>query len=124
METYKITYEVALNGAFAFQVEDINLSVEARKDIVPTLQIMYPDKFGYGVDLTTCHEVIQPIVEEATDTCTKEDVLKVSKHLGKTLTDEEINKVISAYPGEARQDPSGYWELWIENLIYQVDSLD
>ena len=37
-----------------------------------------------------------------------------------TFTEKEIAKVQELYPTEAESDPTGYWRLWVENLLYQT----
>lgn len=48
------------------------------------------------------------------------DVQKVADDLGITLTPEQIDYVIENYESEAANDPTGTWDLIIENLIYQI----
>ena len=50
----------------------------------------------------------------------KEDVLQVAKSINVTLTDEQITEVLKIYPAEQEQDPTGTWNLVIENCIYQI----
>jgi len=51
----------------------------------------------------------------------REDVLSVAKDLNMSPTEEQIQYVIDNFDAEADQDPTGSWELWIENLLYQQD---
>jgi hypothetical protein len=53
--------------------------------------------------------------------CDREDVLSVAKDLNMSPTEEQIQYVIDNFDAEADQDPTGSWELWIENLLYQQD---
>lgn len=56
------------------------------------------------------------------DTITKEDIQSVIEDIfpNETFTDKEIEKVIELYPTEVESDPTGYWALWVENLLYQT----
>jgi hypothetical protein len=51
---------------------------------------------------------------------TKEDVINVANSIGITLTEAEINWAILCYEDAQRQDPSGTWNLVVEDLIYQA----
>ena len=53
----------------------------------------------------------------------KEDVLKVAKDLNFYPTEEQIKEVIDGFEDEADNDPSGNLELWIENLLYNVEAI-
>jgi hypothetical protein len=55
-------------------------------------------------------------------TTTKAEIQEVIQDIfpNETFTDKEIETVIELYPSEAEQDPTGYWRLWIENLLYQA----
>jgi len=48
------------------------------------------------------------------------DVLVVANSIKKKLTIEQVNKVILMYPHEEECDPTGTWDLIVENCIYQV----
>ncbi len=50
----------------------------------------------------------------------EEDVLAVAESLGITLTDKEVEWALDCYEDAQRQDPSGTWDLVIEDLIYQA----
>tara|TARA_R110000851_G_scaffold28466_2_gene79310 strand:+ start:685 stop:1158 length:474 start_codon:yes stop_codon:yes gene_type:complete len=51
-------------------------------------------------------------------TITREDVLKVAKDLNvKSLTEKQIIYCIVEFDNKAEEDPTGYWELWVEQLI-------
>jgi hypothetical protein len=52
---------------------------------------------------------------------TREDVINVAKDLHMSPTEEQIQYVIDNFDAEAEQDPTGYWVLWIENLLCQQD---
>jgi len=49
-----------------------------------------------------------------------DDVKNVASSIKKTLTDEQINEVLSMYDFEQSQDPTATWNLVVENCIYQV----
>ena len=49
-----------------------------------------------------------------------EDVLSVASELNINLTDEQVNKIVLMYPHEEECDPTGTWNLIVENCIYQV----
>jgi hypothetical protein len=51
----------------------------------------------------------------------KSDVLRVAKDLNFLPTEEQINEVIERIDEEAENDPSGNLELWIENLLYNIE---
>lgn len=53
----------------------------------------------------------------------KSDVLRVAKDLNFLPTEEQINEVIERIDEEAENDPSGNLELWIENLLYDIEVL-
>lgn len=50
----------------------------------------------------------------------REDVLDIAESLNISLTEEQINKIILLYPHEEECDPTGTWELIVENCIYQI----
>jgi len=52
---------------------------------------------------------------------TKEDVLDVANQLNLDPTEAEIQTVIAEYNDEADADPTGYWRIWIESLLYNND---
>lgn len=51
---------------------------------------------------------------------TKEDIIEVANSVGITLTESEINWALSCYEDAQRQDPSGTWNLVVEDLCYQA----
>jgi hypothetical protein len=51
---------------------------------------------------------------------TKEDIVNVANSIGITLTEAEINWALLCYEDAQRQDPSGTWNLVVEDLIYQA----
>lgn len=51
---------------------------------------------------------------------TREDVIKVATSNDEVLTEEEIAEVISKYPEAQRNDPTGGWDLAIEQCISEV----
>jgi len=62
-----------------------------------------------------------PGVEYPTVTkVTKEDIIEVAKSLGITLTETELNWALLCYEDAQRQDPSGTWNLVVEDLCQQA----
>jgi len=53
--------------------------------------------------------------------CNRADVIKIAKDLNMSPTEEHIQYVIDNFDAEAKQDPTGDFSLWIENLLYQQD---
>jgi hypothetical protein len=51
---------------------------------------------------------------------TTKDIIDVADLIGVTLTEDEINWVLLSYEDAQRQDPSGTWNLVVEDLIYQA----
>lgn len=51
---------------------------------------------------------------------TKEDIINVATSVSITLTDKEIEWVLLCYEDAQRQDPSGTWNLVVEDLAYQA----
>jgi hypothetical protein len=51
---------------------------------------------------------------------TPEDVKNVAQSIKQEVTDEEIQFIIDEYPGEEENDPTGTWDLIVENIIYRV----
>ena len=51
---------------------------------------------------------------------TSEDVKNVAKTIKQEMTDDEINFIIEEYPGAESEDPTGTWDLIVEDLIYRV----
>ena len=49
----------------------------------------------------------------------KEDVLKVAYDLKKNLTEKQIQYVLDNYESSADADPTGTWDLIVEQLIYE-----
>jgi len=50
----------------------------------------------------------------------QEDVKGVAEFIGRTLTPEQTEQVISLYPGEQEQDPGAEWYLVVEKIIYDI----
>ena len=50
----------------------------------------------------------------------RDDILYVAESLNISLTDEQLNQVLHLYPHEEECDPTGSWELIVENCIYQI----
>lgn len=50
----------------------------------------------------------------------KEDIIEVAETLNITLTETEIDNVLSIYESEADNDPTATWDLVVENCIYNV----
>ena len=50
----------------------------------------------------------------------REDVLSVATALKMTVTEEQIEEVIAIYPVEADLDPTGTWDLIVENILYSI----
>lgn len=53
-------------------------------------------------------------------TITETDVQVVANSLKIKLSEEQVNKVMLMYPHEEESDPTGTWNLIVENCIYQV----
>lgn len=51
---------------------------------------------------------------------TKEDIINIATSVGITLTETEINWVLLCYEDAQRQDPSGSWNLVVEDLCHQA----
>lgn len=51
---------------------------------------------------------------------TEGDILDVAKSINVELTKDELNWVKLCYEDAQRQDPSGTWNLVVEDLIYQA----
>jgi hypothetical protein len=51
---------------------------------------------------------------------TEGDVINVADRIHQTLTEKEINWVLLCYEDAQRQDPTGTWNLIVEDLIYQI----
>ncbi len=51
---------------------------------------------------------------------TKEDVISVSNDIGISLNEEQINQVLEMYESEENNDPTGTWNLIIENCIINL----
>ena len=54
----------------------------------------------------------------------KDDVKRVADDLHISVTDEQIELVLKCVDDEAERDPTGDWQLWVENLLYQKDILN
>lgn len=55
---------------------------------------------------------------ETRNKISKEDVIDVATSIGKVLTDEEIQDIVENYPWMQEQDPTGTWNLVVEDMIY------
>lgn len=49
-----------------------------------------------------------------------DDVIIVAESLGLNPSLAEIREVLKRYDGEADEDPSGSWQLWVEKLLYEI----
>jgi len=58
------------------------------------------------------------------DSLTAEDVKSVAKSIKVDLTDKQIVEVLKMYPAAQKEDPTGTWDLVIEQVIHDVTSLD
>jgi hypothetical protein len=54
---------------------------------------------------------------------TKEDIVGVAERISQTLTEKEIDWVLLCYGDAQREDPSGTWDLVVEDLVYQAINL-
>ena len=50
-----------------------------------------------------------------------QDVQQVAYELKMTLTPEKIAYVIANYDSKSEDDPTGAWDLWIEQLLYECE---
>lgn len=50
----------------------------------------------------------------------KEDVQQVAYSIKINLTEEQIQYVLDNYESAQEEDPSGTWDLVVENLIYNI----
>ena len=60
------------------------------------------------------------MTDRSQNTVTKEDVLQVASSLKMYPTDEQIQTVIDRYPEGCEQDPTGTWNLIVEQLLYET----
>jgi hypothetical protein len=49
-----------------------------------------------------------------------DDVKNVSMRIRRPLTEKQVNKVLSLYDGELKQDPTANWSLIVEKIIYDI----
>ena len=54
------------------------------------------------------------------------DILDVAKDIFSLdgLSDDEIKYVKDNYEAQAEADPTGYWRLYVEDLLYQIIKKD
>ena len=52
---------------------------------------------------------------------TAEDVRKIAEEIGVKITKKQIKQVIQEYPDAQDEDPTGTWDLVVENRIYGLD---
>jgi hypothetical protein len=53
---------------------------------------------------------------------TIDEIKEVAKECKfKEPTQEQIKYIIEHYNDKADEDPSGYWRLWVEQLLYDAD---
>jgi len=55
-----------------------------------------------------------------TPTIQKEDVVQVATSIKQVLTEQEIAEAIERYPFAEEQDPTGTWNLILEQVIYEL----
>lgn len=53
---------------------------------------------------------------------TREDILKVAESIHKNVSEADIAFILSEYPSWQKEDPTGNWNLVVENLIYYSTS--
>jgi len=53
----------------------------------------------------------------------RQDVLDVAEGIGIELTEAEVDEILAQYPVEQDKEPNIGWELIIDNLIYDIDSI-
>jgi hypothetical protein len=51
----------------------------------------------------------------------REDVLHVAEYMHMKPTEEQIQYCIDEFDRRADEDPTGYWEIWIEDLLLEQD---
>jgi len=50
-----------------------------------------------------------------------EDIREVAKNVHqKTMTDEQVAQVLEEYPEEQELDPTGGWDLVVNNILHSV----
>jgi hypothetical protein len=54
----------------------------------------------------------------------KQDVSNISEHLGIILTEEQIQWVLDNYDSYEEQDPTGTWNLIVEQMLYDIPGED
>jgi len=50
----------------------------------------------------------------------KSDVIGVADSIGKVLSVDEINQIIEGHSDECKNDPTGTWDLVVEEQIYTI----
>lgn len=61
-------------------------------------------------------------MSEKTTEITEEDILKVVTDLNyKIPTKKQIDYILENYEAKADDDPTGYWEVWVEQLLGDAD---
>jgi len=49
-----------------------------------------------------------------------EDVLQVAQRLDLPITLDQAREVLELYPAEQENDPTGTWDLVVENCLYNL----
>lgn len=61
-------------------------------------------------------------IKKNENTIFQADVRVIASFLKVELTEEETQEILERYPDEQEQDPTGTWNLVVENIIHQVVS--
>jgi hypothetical protein len=58
--------------------------------------------------------------EKFTEEINDADVISVAERLKMSVSIDEIHEVLKRYDSEANNDPTGTWDLIVENLLYNI----
>jgi hypothetical protein len=59
-----------------------------------------------------------------TNEISEADVKSVASQLNMSVTDSDIEKVLNLYDDEADNDPTGTWNLIVENILYIIQDVN
>ena len=71
-----------------------------------------------GCTFSCCIKLNRAAVK--TSVVTKDDIRNVAKDINVELTEKEVEWVLLCYEDAQRQDPSGTWNLVVEDLVHQA----
>lgn len=107
----------------------IEVALERKRELVEDLK----KQFGWGEsqkDVAETLGIISALEQEQLIRKANEpdiiiqisDIMRVSEDIGITISSEQAEQALERYPDAQENDPSGTWNLVVEQLIHEVNN--